>query len=74
MFERDKSELMMDSVPTEVLKNCTVDVINKFPELSSRNDSDIWLFNRTSVWEILSDIYEEYTKVHVDIQLQLEFK
>lgn len=64
----------MDSIPTEVLKNCTVDVINKYSELSNRNESDIWLLNRTSVLDVLSDIYEEYTTIHVDIKLQLEFK
>lgn len=64
----------MNSVPTDVLKNCTVDVINKYSELNSRNESDIWIYNRTSVLDVLSDIYEEYTNIHVDIKLQLEFK
>lgn len=64
----------MDAVPTEVLKNCTVDVINKYSELSSYNESDIWPYNRTEVLDVLSEIYDEYTKIHVDIKLQLEFK
>jgi hypothetical protein len=65
----------MDPFSTEVLRNCTVDVINRFPELTSQNnDSDIWLSNRTGVLNILSDMYDKYKEIHTDNQLENEFR
>lgn len=65
----------MENLPIEVLRNCTVDVINKYPELnSSRNESDIWLYNQTEVVDLINEIYTKYTKLHVDIKLQQDFR
>lgn len=64
----------MENISTEVLQNCTVDVINKYPELTSHNDSDIWLLNRTNVLDILGDMYDKFQKTHVDIPLENEFR
>lgn len=65
----------MENLPIEVLRNCTVDVINKYPELnSSRNESDIWLYNQTEVVDVINEIYTEYMKLHVDIKLQQDFR
>lgn len=65
----------MENLPIEVLKNCSIDVINKYPELnSSRNESDIWLFNHTEAIDLINEIYTEYMKLHVDIKLQHDFR
>lgn len=65
---------MIDRVPENVLKNCTNEVINMHPELTTLNESDIMIYNRSFVLQILGDIYSEHSKLYLDKKLQLSFK
>lgn len=65
---------MMEKVSFQVLVNCTVEVINRFPELTTVAESDLMLFNRSHVLDTLSDIYSEHSKLYLDTQLQISFK
>lgn len=65
---------MIETVLTNVLKNCTVEVINKYPELTSVNASDIWIYNRSAVIETLSDIYETHSRINLDTEKRIFFK
>lgn len=65
---------MVDRVPENILKNCTNEVIALHPELSTLNESDILILNRSFVLQTLSDIYSQHSKLYLDKDLQLSFK
>lgn len=67
---------MIDTVPINVLKNCTVEVINQYPELTTVNESDIWIYNRSNVLETLTDLYDKFNTQHLylDTELRVSFK
>jgi hypothetical protein len=65
---------MIDSVPTNVLQNCTASVINRFPELTSVNNTYIGAYNRTIVVEVLSDIFTKHSDIYTDASSQIQFK
>lgn len=65
---------MIDSVPTNVLQNCTIEVISRYPKLSDENFTDIASYNRSNVVDILSDIFVKYSDVYKDPPSQIYFK
>jgi len=65
---------MIDSVPTNVLQNCTIEVINRYPKLSNENITDIASYNRSNVVDILSDIFIKYSDVYAETTSQIIFK
>lgn len=65
---------MIDSVPTNVLQNCTIEVITRYPKLSNENVTDIASYNRSNVVDILSDIFVKYSDTYTDTTSQIFFK
>lgn len=65
---------MIDSVPTNVLQNCTIEVINRYPKLSNENVTNIANYNRSNVVDILSDTFMKFSDVYTDTTSQLYFK
>ena len=65
---------MIDSVPTNVLQNCTIEVINRYPKLSNENITDVANYNRSNVVDILSDIFIKYSDVYTETTSQIIFK
>lgn len=65
---------MIDSVPTNVLQNCTIGVISRYPKLLDGDATDISTYNRSNVISVLSDTFEKFTGVYSDRTLQLQFK
>lgn len=59
---------MIDSISTNVIKNCTADAIDKYPDLSLKNSSDIQFFNRSDALDILSDILTQHTLRYSDTE------
>lgn len=57
---------MIDSVPSHILQNCTIEVINRHPSLSSVNESSIRIYNRSIVVDLLSDIFGKYSDIYSD--------
>jgi len=62
---------MIDSVPTEVLRNCTFEVINRYPELSPNvNASDeLMQSNRSFVMDTLTDIFTQHSKLEIGVHV-----
>lgn len=65
---------MIDSVPTNVLQNCTIEVINRYPKLSNENITNVANYNRSNVVDILSDIFIKYSDVYTETTSQIIFK
>lgn len=65
---------MIDSVPTNVLQNCTIEVINRYPKLANENVTNIASYNRSNVVDILSDTFVKFSDVYTDTTSQLYFK
>ncbi|KAL7023259.1 hypothetical protein ACKWTF_012541 [Chironomus riparius] len=65
---------MIDSVPTNVLQNCTIEVINRYPKLSNENVTNIASYNRSNVVDILSDTFVKFSDVYTDTTSQIYFK
>lgn len=65
---------MIESVSDVVLKNCTIEVINQFPELMTLNESYIWLQNRSCVLNLLNDVYSQHSELYTDTKLRILFK
>lgn len=59
---------MIDSVPTHILQNCTIEVINRHPSLSSVNvnSTSIGIYNRSIVVDLLSDVFAKYSDIYSD--------
>lgn len=70
----DRSRKMIDTVPTNVLKNCTYEIINQYPELTSVNASDVWIYNRSVVMDVLSDAYSLHSHLILDTESRISFK
>lgn len=64
----------MEKVSIKVLVNCTAEVMNLFPELTTVSQSDLILFNRSNVLDTLSEIYSEHSKLYSNTQIQVSFK
>lgn len=65
---------MIDSVPTNVLQNCTIEVISRYPKLANENVTNIANYNRSNVVDILSDTFVKFSDVYTDTTSQLYFK
>lgn len=64
---------MVDSVPENVLKNCTVEVIRRYRDLATVNETDIQMYNRSSVLITLSDIFSD-SQLYLDANLRISFE
>ncbi len=64
---------MIDSVPTYILQNCTIEVLNRHPDLSNVNDTTIQNYNRSTVVDLLSDIFSKHSDTY-DAASQILFK
>ena len=65
---------MIDSVPTNVLQNCTIEVINRYPKLWNENVTNIASYNRSNVVDILSYTFVKFSDVYTDTTSQIYFK
>lgn len=65
---------MIEKVPTNVLQNCTIDVINRYPKLSNVNYTDIIFYNRSIIVDILGEIFTKHSDIYTDTSSQIQFK
>lgn len=66
---------MIDSVPNNILQNCTIGVINRYPILSDVNETSIRAYNRSIVVDLLSDVFTKYSDIYSDDSAsQIQFK
>lgn len=65
---------MIDSVPTNVLQNCTIEVLNRYPKLSNENISNFVAYNRSIILDTLTDTFERFTDIYTDTSSKLLFK
>jgi hypothetical protein len=58
---------MSESLSTESLLNCTNQAIIQFPFTTDKNRTDIQNYNRTDVLNLLGQMIETFSKLHVDL-------
>lgn len=57
---------LIDSVNTEVLINCTIETVEKFPFTPLKNNTDLFDCNRSQIIEHISEMITKTNGLYID--------